>query len=291
MRSIVVPVADRPECAEALTTAFSIADRLNANVHGFHIRPHRREEKQKARPSLDFSRGLIGLGDFFDELTEKQVELNSKAAARLFRSLCEAHGFESKKRVGLNQVGGQAVWRELVGSPQRQFAIVGPLADMIVVSRPKKSTSKRARAFLLAALMQSARPVLVLPQRKAKTVGRSILVAWNQSVEAAAMVNAAVPMLQTADAVHIVSAGKQDGSGPKSTAVAEYLRGWGVKATTTQTRGRHDRDELLKVYDDKNCDLMVMGAYSRARWRETVFGGLTEHVLFKAKLPVLMMHR
>lgn len=291
MRSIVVPVADRPECAQALTTAFALAERLGANVNGFHIRPHRHESQTKKRPTLDVTRGLPGLGDFFDELTEEQVDLNSKAAAKLFKALCADNNFELKNRIGLNQTGGQGVWRELVGSLQTQFSIVGPLADMIVVSRPKKSTSKRARAFLLAALMHSARPVLVLPQRKAATVGRSILVAWNQSVEAAAMVHAAIPMLQTADAVHIVSAGKQDGAGPKSTAVVQYLRGWGVKATTTQTRGRNDRDELLKVYDDKECDLMVMGAYSRARWRETIFGGLTEHVLFKARLPVLLMHR
>ena len=36
--------------------------------------------------------------------------------------------------------------------------------------------------------------------------------------------------------------------------------------------------------------LLVMGAYSHWRWQERVFGGVTEHVLRKARMPVLMSH-
>ena len=38
------------------------------------------------------------------------------------------------------------------------------------------------------------------------------------------------------------------------------------------------------------ADLLVMGGYSHSRLRELVFGGVTEHVLRQAKLPVLMVH-
>jgi nucleotide-binding universal stress UspA family protein len=34
-----------------------------------------------------------------------------------------------------------------------------------------------------------------------------------------------------------------------------------------------------------------MGAYSRSRWRQLAFGGVAEHMLFKANLPVLLLHR
>jgi nucleotide-binding universal stress UspA family protein len=34
-----------------------------------------------------------------------------------------------------------------------------------------------------------------------------------------------------------------------------------------------------------------MGAYSRSRFRELVFGGVTEHMLFKTDLPVFTVHR
>ena len=41
MRVILVPVADRPECARALNTAFELGKKLNASVSGCHIRPHK----------------------------------------------------------------------------------------------------------------------------------------------------------------------------------------------------------------------------------------------------------
>ena len=41
MRVMLVPVADRPECARALNSAFDLGNRLGASVTGCHIRPHR----------------------------------------------------------------------------------------------------------------------------------------------------------------------------------------------------------------------------------------------------------
>ena len=38
------------------------------------------------------------------------------------------------------------------------------------------------------------------------------------------------------------------------------------------------------------CDLLVLGGYSRSRFREMVFGGVTRHVLNDAELPVLLAH-
>jgi nucleotide-binding universal stress UspA family protein len=36
------------------------------------------------------------------------------------------------------------------------------------------------------------------------------------------------------------------------------------------------------------ADLLVLGAYSHSRMRQVVFGGVTEHMLDYAELPVLM---
>ena len=46
----------------------------------------------------------------------------------------------------------------------------------------------------------------------------------------------------------------------------------------------------MGVYKDSRSDLLLMGAYSRARFRELVFGGMTEYMLTAAKLPVIMQH-
>ena len=49
-------------------------------------------------------------------------------------------------------------------------------------------------------------------------------------------------------------------------------------------------DELLSRVSDLGCDLIVMGAYGRSRFREMVFGGATRHLLNHMTVPVLMSH-
>ncbi len=49
-------------------------------------------------------------------------------------------------------------------------------------------------------------------------------------------------------------------------------------------------EALLAAAESENADLMVMGAYTRSRLRELVFGGVTRDILGAAGLPVLMAH-
>jgi nucleotide-binding universal stress UspA family protein len=50
------------------------------------------------------------------------------------------------------------------------------------------------------------------------------------------------------------------------------------------------RDILLTEAKAMAADLLVIGAYSHSRMRQVVFGGVTEHMLDHAELPVLMAH-
>lgn len=272
MRTIMIPVADRPECATALSVSFDLAEQLSADVLGYHLRPHDHEGKRNPK-------------------SPHQIALNSKAAGAMFTRVAEHHGLPVRKQRRLHTGQCQAIWREAKGTPNRVFPIIGPLSDLIVVSRPSGKSAKTARAFQLAALLHGCTPVLILPSRKPKQMGKSIVIAWNQSAEASLAVKAAIPLLKVADHVHIVAAGKEDGVGPKSRHVQQYLKHWGIEAGLTNTVGRSSEDELMAVYDELGADLLVMGAYSRPRWRETVFGGFTEFMLNKAKIPAFMLHR
>ena len=51
----------------------------------------------------------------------------------------------------------------------------------------------------------------------------------------------------------------------------------------------HHREEVLEEAQARGADLVVMGAYSHSRLRELFLGGVTQHVLENATLPVLMM--
>jgi len=274
MRAILVPVADRPECARALSTAFSIANRIDASVSGCHMRPHRYSDTRLS-PA------------FAEAAWRKKSSKKAPAAAKaLYEQIANQAGFDLKRRASAQPA---ALWSEKVGSPDRLMAIVGPLADLIAVSRPERPGSV-ADMFLNAALLQSGRPVLVLPKAARRNVGTHICIGWNQTTEAAQTVAAVAPLLAAAESVTIVSCGPEDQPGPKSTQLVQYLRHYGVSAERVSTRGRDIEGELTAACKDVGANLLVAGAYSKSRWREKVFGGTTEWLLHKCRLPVLLQH-
>ncbi|MDX1516126.1 MAG: universal stress protein [Woeseiaceae bacterium] len=274
MRVILVPVADRPECARALGTAFDLGERLKASVSGCHIRPHRYSEVSMSTAFADAA------------WRRKSTKKAPAAAKAMYRRLAEEHDYEFVRRP---RAAPAALWSERVGSPQILMSINGPVCDLIVVSRPVKSGGI-ADMFLKSALLESTKPVLILPQRSRKSIGRRVVVFWNQSAEAGRAVSASIPVLQHAEEVTIVTAGPEDRPGPKSAQVVGYLKHWGIKAVRVSTKGRQVEQELLGAYKELKGDLVVAGAYSRSRWREKVFGGTTEFLLRKARMPVFTQH-
>jgi len=280
MSVILVPTADRPECVFTLDAAFRLADTIDSNVAGCHIRPRRREPLGERT-----ARRNVGGAEFVDA-----GPIDSAAARRLFKEAAEARGFAVSRRFAARH-RQRAIWHDIVGSPARALGIAGPVADFSVVSRPKPQSGGRARAFLLAALLDSGRPVLVLPQRQVHKLATCVVIAWNQSAEAAAAASAAIPLLRHADRVVIVSSGPENRAGPRSSQLSQYLATFDVEAECIRTRGRDIEREIHEVYRQVRADLVVMGAYSRTRLREILFGGVTEHMLFATNLPVFLLHR
>ena len=167
---------------------------------------------------------------------------------------------------------------------------MGPVAEQLVVPRPSTKSGTFARLFLSASLLRSSRPVLVLPQKKKRTVGKRICIAWNQSVEAAQVVAAAMPLLVQADRVSIVTCDAETRVGPKSSQLATYLKYWGIRSEHISTGGNDESKEIVAAYKSTASNLLVMGAYSRNRVSELVVGGVTEYMLNRASIPVLMLH-
>jgi nucleotide-binding universal stress UspA family protein len=285
MKVIMVPVADRPECRVALESAFHLATELSANIVGYHLRPHREEHHASQGPHLPIVLEEGGL----PPSSEAQARLNSKHAQQLFRAMAKQHHIPiaAKPRVAGHPL---AFWNEMVGIPERLFSIIGPTADCIVVSRPRARGSGPARAFLLAALLRSGRPLLVLPQKPRRHAGRRILIAWNQGLNAATAMTAALPLLARAEQVHIVCCGKESLPGPKMTHARNYLLHWGIESQLHHGRGREPTAGILSAYKAANCDLLVMGAYSRGHLRERILGGVTHELLLKKDVPVFTLH-
>ena len=270
IRNILVPVADRPECAIALKTAFRLANKLGANVTGAHIRAHAEDEVKLPKSIL------------------KQAEGLSLGAEKLFNRAAKEEGLDIVTRP--RAAGASAMWKKMKGAPDLVLPVVGQMADMIVVSRPKSKKKDTARLFLEGALLHTGRPVLVMPQTGNTQVGDVVAIAWDRSAVAARAVKMALPLLAAAKEVHIIEITDSVKHGLKANELASYLAWHGINAKHKKIKRAKSTTSttLLDAAKDCKADMLVMGAYTRNRFAETIFGGVTDYMSYEAKIPVLM---
>lgn len=288
MRLIVVPVADRPECALALNTAFGLARHLGADVVGCHMRAQRDEAVSLSVDSSWLSGG--GSDRDWPLLSEADATSASACARTLFETLAKDHAFPMSRKPGKPDAP-VALWRERVGTPSRLMPIFGPASDMLVVSRPLPGGGRKARTLVMQALFTSHRPVLVLPQHDHKLTGKRIAIGWNRGGFEARTLLATLSMLKQAEDVVFLTVGRDNKPGPKAQEMITYLSHHGVKARRKHIgSGRDPGNALVKTAEEEGAELLVCGAYSRGRLHERLFGGMTEHLLMKTNMPVLMMH-
>ena len=169
-------------------------------------------------------------------------------------------------------------------------------SDLVVVSQDDLSEALTETIGRIPEYVAftSARPVLVVPCAPiVQELGQNVLVAWNGSKEASAAMQAALPLLQRATRVRIVSFRSLDDSDLQDVRYqadfAAFLARHDVPAEILAFD--HDIEcghALLTMAEQEGYNLIVMGCYGHSQFRELVLGGVTRTVLNGATVPVLM---
>lgn len=143
----------------------------------------------------------------------------------------------------------------------------------------------------------SGRPVLVIPHEWKRRVPlrlETAVVAWDFSKAAARTVADAVPALQKAKRVYVVTVTneKEIDTRRSATELAKHLAHHGVEVVvdTVDADGRNIGTAIRSYCATRDADLLVMGAYGHSRVREFILGGATRNILSQPPLPVLMSH-
>lgn len=215
------------------------------------------------------------------------LRAQAEGAAARFRDDCRAAGLKSFEAVVDDADKGPSVVRH------------AHCSDLTVLSQADPATTdhRAAQDTVEQVVMHSARPTLILPYAgRVDKVGDSILVAWDDSREAARAVSDALPLLRRAKSVHVVSwneGGKQANASLPSRldALHQWLMWQGVSAEVrSETTEIGIADAMLSRACDLSADLIVMGAYGHTRLAERVLGGATRGLLTSMTVPVLMSH-
>ena len=214
-----------------------------------------------------------------------------KRAAADSAKRSEAAFNEGVKRVGWSKVE----WR----ASARDASLVLPLharyADMIVLGQAGREDTGVAADLPDQIALTAGRPMLVVPYAgKIGTIGQRVLVTWNASRESTRAVTDALPLLQKAKHVHVVSFNPDEGDhGDQPGAdIGLWLARHGVKVDVSrQTVPTHDIGaQILSRAADLGVDMIVSGAYGHSRVRELMLGGVTKLLLDSMTVPSLMSH-
>jgi nucleotide-binding universal stress UspA family protein len=283
MRSIAIPVADRQECAVALDVAFKLSRNLGADVVGYHMRPSKDMSTQDTRLSIS-----AVWSEPWPLEDEKAADTAAESAHKLFAAMAEQNGFAVSKKHGKG-LDLRALWREKLGTPDKLMPLIGPVNDLMVVSRPNKSGGRKAWLVLMSALLDSGIPVLVVPQKKAEVPCKHIAIAWNRGQQEAQAVHATLPLLLQAEQVTLLTVGKEPKHGPTAREMADYLKCHGINASEYRGSGEGGAG-LVKAAQEAGADVLISGAYTKGRIRQMLFGGVTEHLIWNTNFPVILKH-
>jgi nucleotide-binding universal stress UspA family protein len=200
-------------------------------------------------------------------------------------------------RGATERAGIAAEWRHVEGDVTEMVVLNARYADLAILGQIDPENPGVGAPSPEAVLLGSGRPILMVPYIGAgETVGRCALVAWNASREAARAVNDALPLLEDAETVTVLSVNPARGIAGEgdlpAADIALHLARHGVKAEAAYTVAEDIGvgDVLLSRAADLGSDLLVMGGYGHSRLRELVLGGATRTVFRHMTLPVLLSH-
>ena len=276
----------------AAELACRLARRFEAHVEGFHVRA----DPRQAAIAFGDGFGSPAVGDLI-ERTAQEVADAAARAKQQFDMAVAAHNLSLRtepptiKPAETVAQEATAAWREETGFAGELVPRRGRLFELVVLGRSERVVDQPHTDVLEDTLMHCGRPVLLAPARPPKELGVTIAIAWNASAEAAHAVAGALPFLRRAQAVRVLTAGATHAA--EGSALVQALAWHGIAATARHPAplpGVAVGQQLLAAAREDNADLLVMGGYGRAPWREMLLGGTTREVVGHSLLPILIAH-
>ncbi|MGB7280099.1 MAG: universal stress protein [Pseudolabrys sp.] len=277
MKTILVPMENH-DMQSALQTALLLGQRNKSHIEGFALRWQ----------VTELVVGIDAMGGLPLDRFKEDIEEEAKKAKQIFENFMQEHGVPRSTgttgSVSFGWLDHAAEGEEFIGSYGRVF-------DVIVMNRRDANSGPMHDRAIESGLFESGRPILLSPPSPPSQVATNVLIAWNCSTEQARAIALAMPILQKADRVTVLTViGGTGVSGPSAEQLIRYLHYNGVvaKAMKVELDGRNTGEAILASAQSMGCDLLIKGAYTQSRLRQWIFGGATQHVLGNAALPVLL---
>jgi len=282
LRTILVPLTTELSGELLLDAALVLARRVNAHIRALFILPN-------PHSALAYLPDVILAAGVTREVIERETR---EAAAE-----AEGRFIDWRARNDISDAAGGrldtcfATWAEQIGEIETVVTRCGRLSDLIVVPRPAPGSVHAQRCFD-AAVFGSGHPTLVAGEKPLSDMTDHVMIAWNGSLEASRAVLGAMPLLHVAARVSIFAAPQYDIEGVDPADLADSLSWHGIRAhPVVGPKDEHATGAaLVSAASEQQVTLIVMGAYTHSRLRQSFLGGVTRHLLAHAPVPLLMSH-
>lgn len=253
----------------SLTIAAELAERFDARVIGM--------ASTILRAPLYYTDGSYGA----DLLAREEADLRKglAAAEKEFRQALEGRVKNIEWRDGLQ------IAKDFVSAQARSADIV------IVAAQPDSENDPYAGASPSDLVMETGRPILVVPPSATWLDLRRILVAWKDTRESRRAIVDALPLLQKAEEVTVAEVCRaidEPEAQKRVDDVAAWLLQHGIVASAITAEETNAPDNLDSIASDMGAGLIVAGAYGHSRLRQWVLGGVTQHLIAHPSRCVLL---
>ena len=225
IRTILVPLDGSEAQQPVMELGLTFGRDLGAHVDVLHVRP----DPKDTIPLLGEGMSVSMIEDMI-EIADKEAGERAARTRRMFDEMVERHSLQvSEKPDGS---GPSAAWNEEVGRGDEVTARRGRLSDLIVVGRPTVTSDVSSTLTLNAALFDTGRPVLVVPPGGAADFGKTVAISWNGSAQSARAVGSALPLIERARKVTVMTADSPRTSSARAPELAAYLERHGIQPGT-----------------------------------------------------------
>lgn len=288
IKTVLVHLRGTKGDVATLTAALQVARPFAAHIECLHVRPDLAALISLARPAI-----LEGENDAIARAmrtVEKEAAESAQRALDSHLEFCAREGIPKSELPG-GAGGLSASFREDIGSDVERLIAHGRCHDVVVVKGGGAKDGGLESNEIGRIVLGAGRPILIAPTVPARPID-TVVVAWKDAAEAARAVGAALPLLEKAKRIFLVTASEDDETRFDQSGIVTHFKWHGLECEPlyVEPRGRDAYDAVLETARSAGADLLVAGAYGHSRLREVVFGGFTEGLLEDASLPVLVFH-
>ncbi len=269
-KDILLHLDNSPSCPARIELAISIA-----RTHGAHVK------------------GLFVVSHAY--YNPRNVRGVTEAALKL-----EAHFTEKASQAGISFEWLYVDWSVIGVSITEIIDLYAYYSDLVIISQPDLgSQNVGTPADLPERLgLGSGRPLLVVPYSGVfSSAVERVMIAWKSGRESSRVVNDAMPFLEKARHVTIVtihtSVSDSDSTERDVQRLCTYLSRHQVTAVHDQVQASSNfplGDVLLNHACEQKMDLLAMGAFASTRRGNFVLGPVAKHLMSQMTLPVMISH-